>query len=144
MDNSFDENINIVYKSLNWTTLDDKTKLVLAQFMDAYHQTLQEHLNSEISQPEVIKRLKLLTGPVQQALNMADDGKCHPAVDFIKQKLNDQGKEMEKPFTKVLKNSNAPALVSNEDMNGFSFAIILVCFTIVLGMVLGALLFLIK
>ena len=144
MNSNFDENINLVYQSFNKTSLDEKTLTILTQFMDAYEQTLNEHLNLEYPNPEVTQRLQLLTGPVQKALNTQDDGTLHPAADFIKQKLNEQGKAMEKPFARVLSNPNAPSLISSEDMNGFSFAIILVCFTIVLGMVLGALLFLIK
>ncbi|MBE6148087.1 MAG: hypothetical protein E7167_01045 [Firmicutes bacterium] len=145
MNNSFDESIDLVYQSLMATSLNAQTEKVLSQFMEAYHQTLQEHLNSEIELPQVTERLRILTGPIQEALNTPDDGNLHPAADFIKNKLNEQGKEMEKPFARVLKNPNAPSLHnSQEEMNGFSFAIIIVCFTIVLGMVLGALLFLIK
>lgn len=142
---SFEENLKRVYDSFNLTNLDESTINMLSQFMDAYHQILQEHLNSEYELKGVAERLKKLTGPVQKALNTPDDGNLHPAADFIKTKLAEQAKEMEKPFRKVLTTSNAPALVDpNEHMNGFSLSIIIVCFTIVLGMVLGALLFVIK
>ena len=144
MTNGFDENINLVYQSLNMTSLDDKTFKILTQFMEAYHQTVQEHLNSNIANPEVTERLRLLTGPVQAAINIETDETPHPAADFIKQKLSEQGREMEKSFARVLSNPNAPSLIRDEDMNGFSFAIVLVCFTIVLGMIFGALLFVIK
>lgn len=145
MSNGFDENIKLIYDSFNLTTLDNQTLTILSQFMEAYNQTLLEHLNSEITTPGAIERLRILTGPVQKAINTMDDGIPHPAADFIKQRINAQGQAMEKPFMRVLKNPDAPSLSSdNEDMNGFSFAIIVVCFTIVLGMVLGALLFVIK
>ena len=144
MNNVFNQNINLVYQSFQLTFLDNETITILNQFMEAYHKTLNEHLNLETPNMEVSERLRLLTGPVQQALNTPNDGIPHPAADYIKQKLNEQGKEMEKPFVKALINPNAPTLISNDDMNGFSFAIILVCFTIVLGMVLGALLFVLK
>ena len=142
---NFDNSLKIVYDSFNATTLDDKTKEVLTQFMEAYDQILQEHLNSEYELPGVAQRLQELTGPIQKALNTPADGAMHPAADFIKEKLIEQGKAMEKPFAKVLTNPNAPSLIpSDEPINGFSLAIIIVCFTIVLGMVFGALLFVIK
>lgn len=143
---SFTDNINQIYSYLEAFSLDETAKNKISQFMDAYHQTLNEYLNAEIPNEETAKRLQALTGPVNKALNMPDDGTFHPAVEFIKQKVSDQGKAMEKPFVKSLRNPNAPSLIKDDDymMNGFSFAIIVVCFTIVLGMVLGALLFLIK
>lgn len=145
MNNVFDENINLVYKSFKATSLDEQTKIILTQFMEAYQKTLHEHLNSDVAVPEVTERLRILTGPIQEALNIPEDGNLHPAADFIKNKLSEQGKEMEKPFARVLSNPNAPSLLSsNDEMNGFSLAIIIVCFTIVLGIVLGALLFLIR
>ncbi|MBQ6841536.1 MAG: hypothetical protein IJO63_05425 [Bacilli bacterium] len=143
---SFEENINQIYHYLTLTALNDDAKVKISQFMDAYHQTLNEYLNSNTPNISTTQRLQALTGPVNVALTTPDDGKPHPAAELIKQKVNDHGKEMEKPFVRSLRNPNAPSLIKddNEMMNGFSFAIIIVCFTIVLGMVLGALLFLIK
>lgn len=144
-----DQYLDLIYESLNKSFVDEKTTTLLSQFMDAYYQTLDEHLNAPVPNQEVINRLQKLTGPINAALNMPEpqDGSKRPAVDFIKEKIQNHGMEMEKGFAKVLKNPNAPS-VSYEDeplqINGFSFAIIVVCFTIVVGMVLGALLFLIK
>ena len=145
MDESFEQSINLIYQSFNLKELDAKTLNALNQFMDAYNQTLNEHLNSNITSAETLERLRILTGPIQKALNTPDDGNLYPAIKFIKNKLSEQGKEMEKPFAKLLRNPAVPALSSSsDDINGFSFAIIIVCFTIVIGMVLGALLFLLR
>lgn len=143
-----DNYIKIIYDSLDKPTLDESTTTMLTQFMDAYHQILDEHANALTPNPEVTAKLQVLTGPVNKAMNIPDDGKPHPAADFIKEKIINHGMEREKDFARVLKNPNAPS-ISYEDenplqINGFSFAIVVVCFTIVVGMVLGALLFLIK
>ena len=142
-----DKYIDIIYNSLKMTSLDSETSTALAQFMEAYHKTLDEHLNSPVTNPEVTSRLQTLTGPVNAALSMPDDGKPHPAVDFIKEKIQNHGMEMEKGFAKVLKNPNVPSVKYEDEtmqMNGFSLGIIVVIATLIAGFALGALLFFIK
>jgi len=139
--------IKLVYDSLNLETMDSSTELTLSQFMEAYHQTLNEYLNSDKPSAEVTIRLQQLSGPVRVALNTPNDGQPHPAADFIKRKEQEHGIEMEKGFSKVLRNPNMPSTINEEDqlqINGFSLGIIVVGATLILGIILGALLFAIK
>ena len=142
---NMENKIKIIYDSLDQINLDNDTLSLLNQFMEAYHQTLDEYVNLQVPNNEIANRLKLLTGPINKAMTTPDGPIKYPAVDFIKEKINNHGVEMEKGFTKKLVNPNAPSTIPEEEptnyMNGFSFSIILVCFTILIGMILGALAF---
>lgn len=140
-----DQYIQAIYDSLKMSSLDEKTIALLSQFMDAYHQTLDAHLNSQMPNSEITSQLQILTGPINAAIQMQDG--ATPAADFIKEKLHNHGMEMEKGFAKVLKNPNAPSVQYEEEqmsINGYSFAIIVVFSTIILGVILGAILFFTK
>lgn len=139
--------LKLVYDSLKLNSLDEQTKVLLSQFMEAYHQTLNAYLNSEVQNPELSIKLQQLSGPVRVALNTPNDGHPHPAAEFIKQREQQNGMEMEKGFDKVLKNPNAPSIINEEDnlqINGYSLAFIIIGITLVLGIILGKLLFVIS
>ena len=119
--------------------------------MEAYNQTLNEYLNADVPSEAITERLRLLSGPVDFVLkNFPDTGDeevPYPAVEIIKKRLNERGAEMEKGFTRVL-TPNTPNIIPDQadkiQINGFSYAIIVVILTILLGTIIGALLFFIK
>ena len=50
MKDSFEENLNLVYKILEYTTLDNDANNCLENFMQAYNQTLHQYLNLNLLQ----------------------------------------------------------------------------------------------
>lgn len=148
---SLEESIDSIYEYLYLNSLDRGMITSLTLFMEAYNQTLNEYLNADVPSEAVTERLRLLSGPVDFVLkNFPDTGDekvPYPAVEIIKKRLNERGAEMEKGFTRVL-TPNTPNIIPDQadkiQINGFSYAIIVVILTILLGTIIGALLFFIK
>ena len=148
---SLEDIINSIYGMLYLDQLNQVMVTSLSLFMDAYNQTLSDYLNAENPSDEITKRLRLLSGPVNDVLakfpDDAQDQISYPAVEIIKKKLTEHGVSVEKPFTRALR-SNIPNILPEEpdkvQINGFSYAIIVVILTMILGVILGALLNFIK
>ena len=144
---SLEENINTIYELLYLPNLDNTMKELLSMYINAYNQTIEEY-NSNPND-EVKKRLDLLYGPINYVLkNFPDDDNPvpFPAVDIIKKNFWKESMAQNKSFARALR-PNTPSILPDDNsykINGFSYAIIVVIITILLGIGLGALLWFIK
>ncbi|MBR4231514.1 MAG: hypothetical protein IKR74_05120 [Bacilli bacterium] len=144
---SLEENINAIYELLYLPNLDNTMNEMLSMYLNAYNQTIQEYNSNPTD--EVKKRLDLLYGPINYVLkNFPDDDNPvpFPAVDIIKKNFWKQSVAQNNAYSRALK-PNIPNILPDDSsykINGFSYAIIIVIITILLGIGLGTLLWFIK
>ena len=144
---SVEENINTIYELLYLPNLDDTMNELLSMYLNAYNQTIEEYNSNPTD--EVKKRLDLLYGPINYVLkNFPDDDNPvpFPAVDIIKKNFWKESITQNKSFARALR-PNTPNILPDDNsykINGFSYAIIIVIITILLGIGLGTLLWFIK
>lgn len=144
---SLKDNLNSIYELLYQPNLDNTMTELLSYYMDAYNQMLDNYQNNPSDENK--QQLNALSGPVNYVLSHFpdDDNQIpYPAVDFIKMHLGTHGMAQDKAYTRSLSPS-IPKLLSDDNdrqINGFSYAIIVIFITIILGIGLALLLLFIQ
>ena len=145
---SLEENIDTIYELLYLPSLDNTMSELLSLYINAYNQTIEEYNNNPSEEKR--KRIEILSGPINFVFkNFPDDDNQvpYPAVDIIKKNFGAQNLSQDKPLARTLKAdipSVFPEETNNYQMNGFSFAVIIIMFTIFLGIGLAVLLLFIQ
>lgn len=148
---SLEEKVNKIIGYLTLENIDNDIIGSINLFMDAYNQTLNEYLNAPEKNEELENRLRILSKPMNYYYSLINDPNNinkYPSLNIISGKLNEYGSSIEQSFTRTLTNPNFPSTYNSDDdikiNNGFTVNTILIIVTVLLGFMLGALLFIIK
>lgn len=148
---SLEEKVNKIIGYLTLENIDNDIIGSINLFMDAYNQTLNEYLNAPNKNEELENRLRILSKPMNYYYSLINDPSNinkYPSLNIISGKLNDYSSSIEQSFTRTLTNPNFPSTYNSDDdikiNNGFTVNTILIIVTVLLGFMLGALLFIIK
>jgi hypothetical protein len=148
---SLEEKVNKIIGYLTLENIDNDIIGSINLFMDAYNQTLNEYLNAPEKNEELENRLRILSKPMNYYYSLINDTNNinkYPSLNIISGKLNEYGSSIEQSFTRTLTNPNFPSTYNSDDdikiNNGFTVNTILIIVTVLLGFMLGALLFIIK
>ena len=140
--------------------LSEEEKNAIIRYIDNYLVAYEEYLIDPSDENAI--RLQYLSGPVDEVYNLANphlsSGKTYPAVSMIMEHIDEYGRKIEKNFEEANKaNSNVKTLALTNQKKGYSLtedfnyeanafwqAPLILGLCLIIGLILGALLFYIK
>ncbi len=157
-DEAYFENLtikaNIIYKYLYYNSLTDDMKASITDYLDTYFSYYKKYTNMNVRDENLSRIFSILEGPINEANNQynlsLNDGKPHPAVDIIKQKLTEFFMQMDSENVSVAnsldkgkqRTLNPPGISGIKlfnDENGFAKSFIIILATILIGIIIAVL-----
>ncbi len=155
-DDAYFENLknesNVIYRLLHLNEVNDNLKNSIASYLDLYFDTYKKYCNLEQKDEDLTKIFNILSGPINEVDNPynleLNDGKPHPAMDLIKERLNMFYSELnnssgmsqsEGKSRTLVPESSIKGIKLYNDENGFIKSIIIIIATIILGILLASL-----
>ena len=94
-DDAYFENLtkeaNVIYRCLYLNEINDNLKNAIINYLDVYFDAYKKYSNLEQKDDDLTKIFNILGGPINEVDNpynlSLNDGKPHPAIDFIKERL---------------------------------------------------------
>lgn len=147
--NGLQEQVNIIYRCLYLNHLNESLIIALQNFIAIYIKAYEQYTNLEAPNEQVRLIYETLTGPINEAYNEHNkdlhDGMPHPAIEIIKDKLDEYHSSLEQNFTRTLAKNGIKFYEDDTiSKNGFVFQFAIVGSTIILGIILGYILLLIR
>ena len=94
-DDAYFENLtkeaNVIYRGLYLNEINDNLKNAIINYLDVYFDAYKKYSNLEQKDDDLTKIFNILGGPINEVDNpynlSLNDGKPHPAIDLIKERL---------------------------------------------------------
>jgi len=160
-DDAYFENLtkeaNVIYRCLYLNEINDNLKNAIINYLDVYFDAYKKYSNLEQKDDDLTKIFNILGGPINEVDNpynlSLNDGKPHPAIDLIKERLakfyNElnnnaisqiNGNSQSKGFSRELLPASAiKGIKLYNDENGFAKSFIIIIATILLGILIAGL-----
>ena len=161
-DDAYFENLtkeaNVIYRCLYLNEINDNLKNAIINFLDVYFDAYKKYSNLEQKDDDLTKIFNILGGPVNEIDNpynlSLNDGRPHPAIDLIKERLarfyvelnsvnknsQNNGNSQSKGFSRDLLPASAiKGIKLYNDESGFAKSFIIIIVTILLGILIAGL-----
>lgn len=157
-DEAYFENLanraNIMYKYLYYNSLSDEMKRTIIDYLDTYFSYYKKYTNMNVRDENLSRIFSILEGPINEANNQynlsLNDGKPHPAVDIIKQKLSEffmqmdsenisAANSLDKGKSRILNPPGISGIKLFNDESGFAKSFIIILATILIGIIIAVL-----
>lgn len=155
-DDAYFENLtkeaNVIYRCLYLNEINDNLKNAIISYLDVYFDAYKKYSNLEQKDDDLTKIFNILGGPINEVDNpynlSLNDGKPHPAIDLIKERLNRfyselnnaNGMSQSKGFSRELLPASAiKGIKLYNDESGFAKSFIIIIATILLGILIAGL-----
>lgn len=155
-DDAYFENLtkeaNVIYRCLYLNEINDNLKNAIINYLDVYFDAYKKYSNLEQKDDDLTKIFNILGGPINEVDNpynlSLNDGKPHPAIDLIKEKLekfynelnNDNAISQSNSYTRTLLPASAiKGIKLYNDESGFAKSFIIIIVTILLGILIAGL-----
>ncbi|MGN1378849.1 MAG: hypothetical protein ACI4XR_00385 [Bacilli bacterium] len=154
-DDAYFENLtkeaNVIYRCLYLNKINDNLKDAINSYLDVYFEAYKKYVNLTNKNDVITNIFNILQGPINEVdnpYNLAlNDGKPHPAIDLIKEKLAkfyatleensySQNKGISRSLTPM---STKGIKLTIDDENGFTKSIFIIIITIILGIIIALL-----
>lgn len=160
-DDAYFENLtkeaNVIYRCLYLNEINDNLKNAIINYLDVYFDAYKKYSNLEQKDDDLTKIFNILGGPINEVDNpynlSLNDGKPHPAIDLIKERLakfynelnnnvisQSNGNSQSKGFSRELLPASAiKGIKLYNDESGFAKSFIIIIATILLGILIAGL-----
>lgn len=159
-DDAYFENLtkeaNVIYRCLYLNEINDNLRDAIISYLDVYFDAYKKYSNLEQKDDDLTKIFNILGGPINEVDNpynlSLNDGKPHPAIDLIKERLNkfyselnnnsniQNGNSQSKGFSRELLPASAiKGIKLYNDESGFAKSFIIIIATILLGILIAGL-----
>ena len=160
-DDAYFENLtkeaNVIYRCLYLNEINDNLKNAIINYLDVYFDAYKKYSNLEQKDDDLTKIFNILGGPINEVDNpynlSLNDGKPHPAIELIKEKLEkfynelnnnaisqSNGNSQSKGFSRELLPASAiKGIKLYNDESGFAKSFIIIIATILLGILIAGL-----
>lgn len=160
-DDAYFENLtkeaNVIYRCLYLNEINDNLKNAIINYLDVYFDAYKKYSNLEQKDDDLTKIFNILGGPINEVDNpynlSLNDGKPHPAIDLIKERLEkfynelnnnaisqNNGNSQSKGFSRELLPASAiKGIKLYNDESGFAKSFIIIIATILLGILIAGL-----
>lgn len=160
-DDAYFENLtkeaNVIYRCLYLNEINDNLKNAIINYLDVYFDAYKKYSNLEQKDDDLTKIFNILGGPINEVDNpynlSLNDGKPHPAIDLIKERLEkfynelnnnaisqSNGNSQSKGFLRELLPASAiKGIKLYNDESGFAKSFIIIIATILLGILIAGL-----
>lgn len=160
-DDAYFENLtkeaNVIYRCLYLNEINDNLKNAIINYLDVYFDAYKKYSNLEQKDDDLTKIFNILGGPINEVDNpynlSLNDGKPHPAIDLIKERLakfynelnnnaisQSNGNSQSKGFSRDLLPASAiKGIKLYNDESGFAKSFIIIIATILLGILIAGL-----
>lgn len=160
-DDAYFENLtkeaNVIYRCLYLNEINDNLKNAIINYLDVYFDAYKKYSNLEQKDDDLTKIFNILGGPINEVDNpynlSLNDGKPHPAIDLIKERLakfynelnnnaisQNNGNSQSKVFSRELLPASAiKGIKLYNDESGFAKSFIIIIVTILLGILIAGL-----
>lgn len=160
-DDAYFENLtkeaNVIYRCLYLNEINDNLKNAIINYLDVYFDAYKKYSNLEQKDDDLTKIFNILGGPINEVDNpynlSLNDGKPHPAIDLIKERLakfynelnnnainQSNSNSQSKGFSRELLPASAiKGIKLYNDENGFAKSFIIIIATILLGILIAGL-----
>ncbi len=160
-DDAYFENLtkeaNVIYRCLYLNEINDNLKNAIINYLDVYFDAYKKYSNLEQKDDDLTKIFNILGGPINEVDNpynlSLNDGKPHPAIDLIKERLEkfynelnnnaisqSNGNSQSKGFSRELLPASAiKGIKLYNDESGFAKSFIIIIATILLGILIAGL-----
>lgn len=160
-DDAYFENLtkeaNVIYRCLYLNEINDNLKNAIINYLDVYFDAYKKYSNLEQKDDDLTKIFNILGGPVNEIDNpynlSLNDGKPHPAIDLIKERLakfynelnnnainQSNSNSQSKGFSRELLPASAiKGIKLYNDESGFAKSFIIIIATILLGILIAGL-----
>lgn len=160
-DDAYFENLtkeaNVIYRCLYLNEINDNLKNAIINYLDVYFDAYKKYSNLEQKDDDLTKIFNILGGPINEVDNpynlSLNDGKPHPAIDLIKERLakfynelnnnaisQSNGNRQSKGFSRELLPASAiKGIKLYNDESGFAKSFIIIIATILLGILIAGL-----
>lgn len=155
-DDAYFENLtkeaNVIYRCLYLNEINDNLKNAIISYLDVYFDAYKKYSNLEQKDDDLTKIFNILGGPINEVDNpynlSLNDGKPHPAIDLIKERLNrfyselnnTNGMSQSQSYSRTLLPASAiKGIKLYNDESGFAKSFIIIIATILLGILIAGL-----
>lgn len=160
-DDAYFENLtkeaNVIYRCLYLNEINDNLKNAIINYLDVYFDAYKKYSNLEQKDDDLTKIFNILGRPINEVDNpynlSLNDGKPHPAIDLIKERLEkfynelnnnaisqSNGNSQSKGFSRELLPASAiKGIKLYNDESGFAKSFIIIIATILLGILIAGL-----
>lgn len=155
-DDAYFENLtkeaNVIYRCLYLNEINDNLKNAIISYLDVYFDAYKKYSNLEQKDDDLTKIFNILGGPINEVDNpynlSLNDGKPHPAIDLIKERLNRfyselnnaNGMSQSQGYSRTLLPVSAiKGIKLYNDESGFAKSFIIIIATILLGILIAGL-----
>lgn len=155
-DDAYFENLtkeaNVIYRCLYLNEINDNLKNAIISYLDVYFDAYKKYSNLEQKDDDLTKIFNILGGPINEVDNpynlSLNDGKPHPAIDLIKERLNRfyselnnaNGMSQSQGYSRTLLPASAiKGIKLYNDESGFAKSFIIIIATILLGILIAGL-----
>ena len=160
-DDAYFENLtkeaNVIYRCLYLNEINDNLKNAIINYLGVYFDAYKKYSNLEQKDDDLTKIFNILGGPINEVDNpynlSLNDGKPHPAIDLIKERLEkfynelnnnaisqSNGNSQSKGFSRELLPASAiKGIKLYNDESGFAKSFIIIIATILLGILIAGL-----
>ena len=160
-DDAYFENLtkeaNVIYRCLYLNEINDNLKNAIINYLDVYFDAYKKYSNLEQKDDDLTKIFNILGGPINEVDNpynlSLNDGKPHPAIDLIKERLakfynelnnnainQSNSNSQSKGFSRDLLPASAiKGIKLYNDESGFAKSFIIIIATILLGILIAGL-----
>lgn len=150
-DDAYFENLtkeaNVIYRCLYLNEINDNLKNAIINYLDVYFDAYKKYSNLEQKDDDLTKIFNILGGPINEVDNpynlSLNDGKPHPAIDLIKERLEKFYNELNNKsngYTRTLLPASAiKGIKLYNDESGFAKSFIIIIVTILLGILIAGL-----
>ena len=160
-DDAYFENLtkkaNVIYRCLYLNEINDNLKNAIISYLDVYFDAYKKYSNLEQKDDDLTKIFNILGGPINEVDNpynlSLNDGKPHPAIDLIKERLakfynelnnnainQSNSNSQSKGFSRELLPASAiKGIKLYNDESGFAKSFIIIIVTILLGILIAGL-----
>lgn len=160
-DDAYFENLtkeaNVIYRCLYLNEINDNLKNAIINYLDVYFDAYKKYSNLEQKDGDLTKIFNILGGPINEVDNpynlSLNDGKPHPAIDLIKERLakfynelnnnainQSNSNSQSKGFSRELLPASAiKGIKLYNDESGFAKSFIIIIATILLGILIAGL-----
>ncbi len=148
---------NVIYRCLYLNEINDNLKNAIINYLDVYFDAYKKYSNLEQKDDDLTKIFNILGGPINEVDNpynlSLNDGKPHPAIDLIKERLakfynelnnnainQSNSNSQSKGFSRELLPASAiKGIKLYNDESGFAKSFIIIIATILLGILIAGL-----
>ena len=160
-DDAYFENLtkeaNVIYRCLYLNEINDNLKNAIINYLDVYFDAYKKYSNLEQKDDDLTNIFNILGGPINEVDNpynlSLNDGKPHPAIDLIKERLakfynelnnnainQSNSNSQSKGFSRELLPASAiKGIKLYNDESGFAKSFIIIIATILLGILIAGL-----